>query len=217
MNEIKPIETIYNGYRFRSRLEARWAVFFDAAGIKYEYEPEGFVGYLGVKYLPDFFLPEFDIYAEVKGSDEQLEEDWEKIDGVIDYGQSPISHKGLIILGEIPYSEDSFPYFSFLWHHKGVFCGLCLFDVWGGKALLYRTDTDFKKYSDDMNAGFWMYENGSNISDICDDYAHISNISVTTKARYLSANCSIACSDPSYINKCYAKARQARFEHGECG
>ena len=27
---IKAIETVYNGYRFRSRLEARWAVFFDA-------------------------------------------------------------------------------------------------------------------------------------------------------------------------------------------
>ena len=27
---IKPIETNYKGYRFRSRLEARWAVFFDA-------------------------------------------------------------------------------------------------------------------------------------------------------------------------------------------
>ena len=42
MSEIKAIETYYKGYRFRSRLEARWAVFFDAAGIKYEYEPEGF-------------------------------------------------------------------------------------------------------------------------------------------------------------------------------
>ena len=40
--EIKPIETVYNGYRFRSRLEARWAVFFDEAEIPYEYEPEGF-------------------------------------------------------------------------------------------------------------------------------------------------------------------------------
>ena len=43
MSEIKAIETYYKGYRFRSRLEARWAVFFDAAGIKYEYEPEGFI------------------------------------------------------------------------------------------------------------------------------------------------------------------------------
>lgn len=27
-NVIKPIETKYDGYLFRSRLEARWAVFF---------------------------------------------------------------------------------------------------------------------------------------------------------------------------------------------
>ena len=58
MSEIKAIETYYKGYRFRSRLEARWAVFFDAAGIKFEYEPEGFVMSDGTKYLPDFYLPE---------------------------------------------------------------------------------------------------------------------------------------------------------------
>lgn len=57
MAEIKPIETFYNGYRFRSRLEARWAVFFDALGIKYEYEREGYdLGEAGW-YLPDFWLP----------------------------------------------------------------------------------------------------------------------------------------------------------------
>ena len=32
--EVKPIETTYNGYKFRSRLEARWAVFFDSAEIE---------------------------------------------------------------------------------------------------------------------------------------------------------------------------------------
>ena len=52
---IKPIETVYNGYLFRSRLEARWAVFFDALGIGYEYEPEGF-DIDGIWYLPDFLL-----------------------------------------------------------------------------------------------------------------------------------------------------------------
>lgn len=51
---MKPIETIYNGYRFRSRLEARWAVFFDALGVEYEYEPEGFDLGDGMYYLPDF-------------------------------------------------------------------------------------------------------------------------------------------------------------------
>lgn len=39
---IKAIETVNNGYKFRSRLEARWAVFFDTLEIEYQYEPEGF-------------------------------------------------------------------------------------------------------------------------------------------------------------------------------
>ena len=76
--EIKPIETTYNGYRFRSRLEARWAVFFDAAGIKYQYEPEGFdLG--GLYYLPDFYLPDDDVWVEIKGK-QLTEEEREKIE-----------------------------------------------------------------------------------------------------------------------------------------
>lgn len=70
---IKPIETYYNGYRFRSRLEARWAVFFDVMGIKYEYEPEGFEAD-GVKYLPDFYLPEADRWIEIKGKKLTMED-----------------------------------------------------------------------------------------------------------------------------------------------
>lgn len=63
---IKAIETKYKGYRFRSRLEARWAVFFDALGLEWEYEPEGYdLGDLGW-YLPDFYLPEEKIWVEVK-------------------------------------------------------------------------------------------------------------------------------------------------------
>ena len=53
---IKPIETEYKGYRFRSRLEARWAVFFDACGVNWEYEPEGFDLGDGIYYLPDFVV-----------------------------------------------------------------------------------------------------------------------------------------------------------------
>lgn len=30
LSYVKAIDTVYKGYRFRSRLEARWAVFFDA-------------------------------------------------------------------------------------------------------------------------------------------------------------------------------------------
>ena len=75
---FKAIETEYNGYRFRSRLEARWAVFFDALGIDYEYEPEGYELPSGKRYLPDFRVKchgtrgecsdkTFDLYIEVKG------------------------------------------------------------------------------------------------------------------------------------------------------
>ena len=68
MTDIKPIETVYKGYCFRSRLEARWAVFFDALGIKYYYEHEGFdLGDAGW-YLPDFWLPELKTWIEIKGN-----------------------------------------------------------------------------------------------------------------------------------------------------
>lgn len=78
MGQIRAIETEYNGYRFRSRLEARWAVFFDALGVRYEYEPEGYELPSGKKYLPDFRVmchgtrgvrdgEPFALYIEVKG------------------------------------------------------------------------------------------------------------------------------------------------------
>ena len=64
---IKAIQTVYNGHRFRSRLEARWAVFFDAMGIKYLYESEGFELENGINYLPDFYLINHKCWIEIKG------------------------------------------------------------------------------------------------------------------------------------------------------
>ena len=64
---LKAIETSYKGYRFRSRLEARWAVFFDALDVLWEYEKEGYdLGDAGW-YLPDFWLPEQECWVEIKG------------------------------------------------------------------------------------------------------------------------------------------------------
>lgn len=70
---IKPLETKYKGYRFRSRLEARWAIFFDKLGLKFDYEPEGYELEDGKKYLPDFWihlstelLPGWGYYVEIK-------------------------------------------------------------------------------------------------------------------------------------------------------
>ena len=53
---IKAIDTRYAGHLFRSRLEARWAVFFDHLGIPWQYESEGFQLPDGTHYLPDFLL-----------------------------------------------------------------------------------------------------------------------------------------------------------------
>jgi len=63
---VRAIQTPYQGYRFRSRLEARWAVFLDSLGIEYWYEFEGVKLAMG-GYLPDFYLPQLGYWLEVKG------------------------------------------------------------------------------------------------------------------------------------------------------
>jgi len=66
--EIRAIETKYNGYQFRSRQEARFAVLLDTLGIDYIYETEGFYLGDGVRYLPDFWLPALKLWLEIKGA-----------------------------------------------------------------------------------------------------------------------------------------------------
>jgi hypothetical protein len=63
---IKAIQTKYKGILYRSRLEARWATFFDTLKVRIQYEHEGFE-LDGMRYLPDFYLPELKCYIEVKG------------------------------------------------------------------------------------------------------------------------------------------------------
>lgn len=66
MRSVRAIPTRAFGRRFRSRLEARWAVFFEARGVKWDYEPEGFRLSCGRWYLPDFHLPSYRLYVEIK-------------------------------------------------------------------------------------------------------------------------------------------------------
>jgi hypothetical protein len=67
---LKPIETFFKGYHFRSRLEARWAVFFEEIGFDWTYEPEGFELPSGAWYLPDFLIKNnkhcYDYFYEIK-------------------------------------------------------------------------------------------------------------------------------------------------------
>jgi hypothetical protein len=69
------IETSYKGFRFRSRVEARWAVYLDTLGVDWLYEKEGFELPSG-RYLPDFWIPcpsyhdeHSGYWLEIKGAD----------------------------------------------------------------------------------------------------------------------------------------------------
>lgn len=110
------IETRYGGCLFRSRLEARWAVFFDHLGIAWEYEPEGFELNDGRRYLPDFRIQtawhhvgagSTFTYVEVKGADDQVTPKQRQLIGsLIDFQSSPLSTHGLLLLGAIPDVRD---------------------------------------------------------------------------------------------------------------
>lgn len=65
MTRPRAIETRYRGFRFRSRLEARWAIYLDQLGVPWDYEREGFD--LGSRWhLPDFWLPQQRAWLEIK-------------------------------------------------------------------------------------------------------------------------------------------------------
>ena len=60
------IPTRYKSDMMRSRLEARWAKVFDKLGIEYYYEPEIYT-FGDISYLPDFYLPQQNVFFEAKG------------------------------------------------------------------------------------------------------------------------------------------------------
>lgn len=117
LNATGPLETTYKGIRFRSRLEARWAVVFDALRIVWQYESQGFLLQNGQGYLPDFYLPDSGTWVEVKGSDHGV--DWALVDaavggslplpGAFDSAQSKVlPGVGLLLLGPVPVPVPGF-------------------------------------------------------------------------------------------------------------
>ena len=138
--KIKAIETNYMGCRFRSRLEARWAVFFDAIGWQWEYEKQGYtLGYHDedeADWLPDFEVSTPSgqhFYVEVKG-DRNFFADGEWLDrfdfnggppGFQDCGWSnryDKAHKPLLLLGDIPrfQGEKVTFYAPIIVHYKAI-------------------------------------------------------------------------------------------------
>ena len=107
MKKIKAIQTGYKGYHFRSRLEARYAVFFDALGLEWEYEVEGYdLGDAGY-YLPDFFLPEHNSWIEIKGN-KASDSDIEKCKQLFLGSGGDIQPSDLVALGDMKVTWDIF-------------------------------------------------------------------------------------------------------------
>jgi hypothetical protein len=66
MPKINALPSVFKGVTYRSRMEARWAVFMTEAKIPFFYEPEGYHLEDGAFYLPDFYLPNQDAFMEIK-------------------------------------------------------------------------------------------------------------------------------------------------------
>jgi hypothetical protein len=207
---IKAIETRYAGCRFRSRLEARWAVLFNHLGIVWEYEPQGFelspltaeqtagveqdhgdvpkdagkhLGY----YLPDFRLPQQNAWFEVKGA-EPPDTEWARLTRFDTLAEGQL----FVAVGSIP--------------DPGTF-----------EALGHPYDGAFDIYTADDVHYAWTRCRWCNFYDLTFDARSARTQCGCHTAHHATAPC---CNG----DKCYngdhpaiPAARSARFEHGESG
>jgi hypothetical protein len=198
---IKPIQTRYKGFHFRSRLEARWAVFFDAMGLQWEYEPEGF-DLDGVNYLPDFRVQTGDLtyWYEVKPRDVVDDRKFQRFHDLITAdpeGGNKFGVEARLLSGD--------PTDVFSGTRPCPRCGLHI--------------SDCDSFSDGGELGFLCYDcdmvtacGGGNPLEI--GWAGISfhpykGWIMASRADYRRLMTKVTFA-------CFA-ARSARFEHGECG
>lgn len=81
---MNAIETTYRGYKFRSRLEAKWACVFDQIKWKWEYEPVDLDGYIPDFYV-DFGRDQFFIEIKPSMKAEDLDSAYEKAERAIQH------------------------------------------------------------------------------------------------------------------------------------
>jgi len=211
---IQAIETVYKGYRFRSRLEARWAVFFETLGIAWRYEEEGYKSRYGY-YLPDFRLyfpkkdlwrPEdtpTDLFVEVKGNPTELSDNKDYWTDIHDWGgvlpgfadSFGSSNAGWMLLGSIPEPGQGLTHFHpIIQHSKGLWRSWFMF------APTPQYHQMISVVEDSLLA---------NLLEIYpEDAGEKKHWLVETRSKHLPAFY-------SGVDRAYAAARSARFEHGE--
>jgi len=204
--KAQPIETVYNGYRFRSRNEARWAVFFDTVALPYEYETEGFVLNDHTRYLPDFWLPSLKLWVEIKPDEDNLVSIISN-PGILDTSvlDKLRSSKTFNLMRQFRRSQE-WPIACILGQpggHRIFFFGWDLSDSSGGE---FECDN-----------ATWCVANGQVTLDV-----HIKSSGREIYADSLYGQCLehfTYARDYGYnlrpVKDALKKARQARFEHGE--
>lgn len=200
-----PIETIYRGYRFRSRLEARWAVFFDAAGVEWQYEVQGYE-IDEHRYLPDFWLPKARCWAEVKGDPQGLRKDFARMSAILGRS-SPLpgfcdGFAGVIVLGDIPDPTRETILHPVL-HRRDA--GQ-LRRTWG----FFGPSGDGTTFAYDRCPSFLYFffahqETGGGADDPASSMWNVESWALEGKVSFEA------------VNTAYGVARRARFEHGEEG
>lgn len=192
---IKAIDTVYKGYRFRSRLEARWAVFFDALGVEWEYEKAGYQFDDGTRYLPDFWLPEQHCWIEIKGEPPSKEEKLKAEKLFDESGQVPV-----IIFHGLP--EPGFPGTG--WYFE-------IGDSSGGEVRDYPVRIESCLHCGKMDFSYNDYK----YSVMC--FSDTSNDEVCYHINCRTCSCATREQNFARIISACLRAKQARFEHGECG
>jgi len=66
-SSLNVIPVVYNGISFRSKIEAKNALVWDDLGIRWIYEPKRLKVAENTIYIPDFDLPDFSFFVEIKG------------------------------------------------------------------------------------------------------------------------------------------------------
>lgn len=193
---LKTIETRYAGCHFRSRLEARWAVFFNNLGVRWDYELQGFHLPAG-PYLPDFWLPEINsgIWFEVKPDtpDCLAERNTGKWDQLVE-----MTKKSLVIAHGMPRPDQDLIY------------GAMNINGWMEEYGFFRDE-------DGVPSTWW--DNGRAFCE-CPECG---KISIQFEGRSARIGCHPDGSDRRHtydslrILDAYRMALSARFEHGQSG
>lgn len=146
----RAIPTKYAQFTFRSRLEARAAIVMDLLGIRWLYEPDGFVsGDNKTWYCPDFFLPDLDCYLEIKPNTAAMEHE--------DFTQSAECKARM--LAQVTY-KPVYVAFGFPWDEiHGYEAAKDVYgDFWIDKAVGFGIDPSTRKYGFDQVSGGYQHQ-----------------------------------------------------------